>query len=102
MTDGRTLIAAAVELQPHAIVSDIDMPVMNGLDAVRHVKAAMPEIKVVFLTHHKEPEYVTAAFTAGASAYLSKTRSRNLRGRLRAVIRDVHTPRSEVCTRRSL
>ncbi len=95
VSNGRALITAAVELQPHAIVSDIDMPVMNGLDAVRQVKALVPAVKVIFLTTHTEPEYVAAAFSAGASAFLSKTGSRDLRGRLRAVIRDLQAPRSQ-------
>ena len=91
VSDGRALITAAIDLQPHVIVSDIDMPILSGLDAVRHVKALVSDIKVVFLTNHKEPEYIAAAFSAGASAFLSKIGSRNLRGRLRAVIRDLQT-----------
>jgi DNA-binding NarL/FixJ family response regulator len=63
---------------------------MSGLEAVRQVKALMPDINVIVLTNHKEHEYVSAAFSAGASAFLSKVGRRNLRGRLRAVIRDLH------------
>lgn len=90
--DGKSLITAAVDLQPHVIVSDIDMPIMSGLEAVRQNKASAPDIKVIFLTTHKEQEreYVAAAFSAGASAFLDKVGRRNLRGRLRAVIRDLH------------
>ena len=91
VSDGRAMITAAVELRPHVIITDIDMPTMNGLDAVRQLEALMPDIKVIVLTTHTEPEYVSAAFAAGASAFLSKVGSRNLRGRLRAVIRDLQT-----------
>lgn len=91
VSDGKALIAAAVELHPQVIITDIDMPAMNGLDAVRHIKTVMPDIKIIFLTTHTEPEYAAAAFAAGASAFLSKVGSRNLRGRLRAVIRDLQT-----------
>ena len=91
VSDGRALLTAALELQPQVIISDIDMPIMSGLEAVRHVKALVPDIKVIFLTNHKDQEYVAAAFSAGASAFLSKVGRRNLRGRLRAVIRDLHT-----------
>jgi DNA-binding NarL/FixJ family response regulator len=90
VSDGKALITAALELQPQVIISDIDMPIMSGLDAVRQVKALMPDVNVIVLTNHKEQEYVAAAFSAGASAYLSKVGRRNLRGRLRAVIRDLH------------
>lgn len=89
VSEGRALITAAVELHPHVIISDVDMPIMSGLEAVRQVKALLPDIKVIFLTNHKEQEYVAAAFSAGASAFLSKIGRRNLRGRLRAVIRDL-------------
>jgi CheY-like chemotaxis protein len=91
VNDGRALVTAALELQPQVIISDIDMPIMSGLEAVRRVKALAPAIKVIFLTNHKEQECVAEAFSAGASAFLSKVGRRNLRGRLRAVIRDLHT-----------
>lgn len=91
VSDERALVAAAVELHPHIIITDIDISTMNGLDAVRRLQTLMPGIKVIFLSTHTEPEYVSAAFAAGASAFLSKVGSRNLLGRLRAVIRDLHT-----------
>ena len=100
--DGKSLIMAAMELQPHVIVSDIDMPIMSGLEAVRQIKALVPDIKVIFLTTHKEQEYVEAAFSAGASAFLSKVGRRNLRGRLRAVIRDLHSAPLERCAGHAL
>jgi len=90
VSDGKSLLTTALRLQPQVIISDIDMPIMNGLEAVRQVKALLPDIKVIFLSNHKEQEYVAAAFSAGASAFLSKVGRRNLRGRLRAIIRDLH------------
>lgn len=90
VSDGKSLLTTALKLQPQVIISDIDMPIMNGLEAVRQVNALLPEIKVIFLSNHKEQEYVAAAFSAGASAFLSKVGRRNLRGRLRAIIRDLH------------
>ena len=90
VSDGKSLLTTALKLQPQVIISDIDMPIMNGLEAVRQVKALLPDIKVIVLSNHKEQEYVGAAFSAGASAFLSKVGRRNLRGRLRAIIRDLH------------
>jgi len=90
VSDGKSLLTTALKLQPQVIISDIDMPIMSGLEAVRQVKALLPDIKVIFLSNHKEQEYVAAAFSAGASAFLSKVGRRNLRGRLRAIIRDLH------------
>jgi DNA-binding NarL/FixJ family response regulator len=89
VSNGKALLAAALELKPQVIISDIDMPIMNGLEAVRELKALLPPIKVIVLTNHQEQEYVTAAFAAGAAAYLSKVGRPNLRDRLRAVIRDL-------------
>lgn len=91
VSDGRAMIAAAVELRPHVIITDIDMPTMNGLDAVRQLEATMPDIKVIVLSGHEEPESVTAAFAAGASAFLIKNGGPDLRGRIRAIIRDLLT-----------
>ena len=90
VSDGKSLLTTALKLQPQVIISDIDMPIMSGLEAVRQVKALLPDIKVIFLSNHKEQEYVATAFSAGASAFLSKVGRRNLRGRLRAIIRDLH------------
>jgi DNA-binding NarL/FixJ family response regulator len=89
--NGKALLAAALELKPQVIISDIDMPIMNGLEAVRELKALLPDIKVIVLTNHTEEHYVTAAISAGASAFLSKLGPPNLRDRLRAVIRDLQT-----------
>lgn len=70
--DGEALISAAIELRPDVIVSDIDMPVLNGLEAVRQLRSMLPECRVIFLSGHDEPDYVAAAFAAGATGYLIK------------------------------
>ena len=70
--DGRTLIDAAQKLQPDLILLDISMPLLNGLDAARQLTKLVPESKLIFLTMHTTPTYVTEAFKAGASAYLIK------------------------------
>jgi DNA-binding NarL/FixJ family response regulator len=102
VSDGRALVAATMELRPHIILTDIDMPTMNGLDAVRQIETLMPEIKVVFLTAHEEPEYVAAAFAAGASAFLSKNGGQDLRRRIRAIIRDLQTSPAHECAGHTL
>ena len=70
--DGHALVAAAEKLQPDVVVTDITMPKLNGLDAVRRVKKTCERVKVVFLTMHSHPDLATEAFRAGASAYLLK------------------------------
>jgi DNA-binding NarL/FixJ family response regulator len=73
--DGRALLAAADHLRPDVIVTDICMPLLNGLDAVRQIKISLPKTKVVVLTMHADPHLAVQAFRNGASAYLLKVSS---------------------------
>jgi DNA-binding NarL/FixJ family response regulator len=70
--DGRALIEAAETLRPDVIVTDISMPLLNGLDAIRQVRARWPGMKVVVLTMHRETQLAVDAFRAGASGYMLK------------------------------
>jgi DNA-binding NarL/FixJ family response regulator len=70
--DGGELIDAAQRLCPDVIVADIAMPAMSGLEALRRLKAAKSDAKVIFLTMHAEPQLATEAFRAGASGYVLK------------------------------
>lgn len=71
--DGRALVAASAELKPDVIVTDISMPVLNGLDAIRQIKNSRPGANIIVLTMHIEPDLAVQAFRAGASGYLLKT-----------------------------
>ena len=71
--DGREAIAKAQELKPDAIVMDISMPVMNGLDATREITRLSPEIRIVVLSQHASPEMMREAFKAGAHGYVVKS-----------------------------
>jgi DNA-binding NarL/FixJ family response regulator len=70
--DGRELLKAAAKLQPDIILLDIAMPQLNGLDAARHLKPTMPNVKFIFMTMNEDPDLVGEAFRAGASAFLLK------------------------------
>lgn len=70
--DGRALVNAAVELHPDVVVTDISMPVLNGLDAIRQIKTARPAAEIVVLTMHADPDLAVQAFRAGALGYLLK------------------------------
>lgn len=70
--DGRALIEAVETLRPDVVVTDISMPLLNGLDAVRQIRTRRPDVKVVVLTMHKETQLAADAFRAGASGYLLK------------------------------
>jgi DNA-binding NarL/FixJ family response regulator len=70
--DGRALLEAATRLKPNVVLLDISMPLLNGIDATRHLKKLLPDVKVVFVTMHADPAYLNEAFKAGASGYLLK------------------------------
>jgi len=71
--DGRSLVQTTLQLQPHVVVVDINMPLLNGLDAGQQIKKTLPAVQLVFLTMSEERELVNEAFRCGASAYVVKT-----------------------------
>jgi len=70
--DGREAIRCAEKLKPRLILTDLSMPRMNGMEAIKEIKKRSPETKVLVLTVHKAEEYILAAFRAGADGYLLK------------------------------
>jgi DNA-binding NarL/FixJ family response regulator len=72
VADGQALLEMAQRLKPDIIISDISMPKLNGLDAACALQIYAPQSKVIILTVHREPVYVTLAFNAGARGYLLK------------------------------
>ena len=71
--DGRALVKAAERLNPDVIVSDISMPFLNGVEAVRQLKKTNDQIKVIFLTMHPDVSFAALAFEVGASGYVIKS-----------------------------
>jgi DNA-binding NarL/FixJ family response regulator len=89
--DGRALLEEAQKLRPDLILLDIAMPLLNGLDAARQLAKLVPESKLIFLTMHATPTYVTEAFKAGASGYLIKrSAATELKQAIQAVMRGQH------------
>lgn len=70
--NGRALLAAAKELKPDVIVTDISMPELNGIEAFEELKKDNPDVKVVFLTMHHSVVYARRALDAGAHGYVLK------------------------------
>ncbi|MGO9094029.1 MAG: response regulator [Bryobacteraceae bacterium] len=70
--DGRALLKAAQELKPDIVLLDISMPLLNGVEAARRLRKSAPAAKLIFVTMHADPIYVTGAFRAGASGYVLK------------------------------
>jgi len=71
--DGRSLVAAAARIKPDVIVTEMSIPIMNGLEAIHALKKAAPSSWVVILTMHSNLAYVTEAFQAGAKGYVLKS-----------------------------
>ncbi len=92
-SDGRALVAAAERLKPDVIVLDIQMPLLNGLDAGRQIKQRVRDARLVFLTINEDPDLAAEAFRSGASAYLLK---RSAASELMTAIREVMQGRSYV------
>ena len=72
--DGRAAVEAAARLTPDLLVLDLSMPVMDGIEAARSLRASGSRVRIVFLTVHGDPDYVRAAFAAGALGYVVKCR----------------------------
>jgi DNA-binding NarL/FixJ family response regulator len=71
--DGRALLEAAHNLRPDVILTDISMPGLNGIDAIRQIKEQQPRSMIVVLTMHDDPQLAAQAFRLGASGYLLKS-----------------------------
>ena len=71
--NGRDAVLEARRLDPDVLVIDISMPILDGLQAVAQLRTTNPRTRVVFLTVHADQDFVAAAFSAGASAYVTKS-----------------------------
>jgi DNA-binding NarL/FixJ family response regulator len=86
VNDGVEVVEAARRLRPDVIVSDLSMPGLSGLDALRRLKAEGVRTRVIFLTMYDDPALAAEAMRAGASGYLLKQAAGE---ELLAAIRDV-------------
>ncbi|MCX6011992.1 MAG: response regulator transcription factor [Chloroflexi bacterium] len=71
-TDGSEAVEMTVREKPDLVLMDLKMPVMNGVDAIREIKAKCPDTKILVLTTYSTDEWVFDAIRAGASGYLLK------------------------------
>ena len=72
-SDGLELLAMLKRgTPPDAIILDISMPKLRGIEAIRDIRSISPETKVLVLTMHKDEDSLRQAFVAGANGYLLK------------------------------
>ncbi len=72
VSDGRQLVTEGTRLRPDLIVLDISMPLLNGIEAARQLRKAVPATKLIFVTQQIELQYLRAAFHAGGMGYVAK------------------------------
>ena len=70
--DGREAIRCVEKFKPDLILTDLSMPRMNGMEAIKEIKKESPATKVLVLTVHRAEEYILATFRAGADGYILK------------------------------
>ena len=73
VTNGQELLSAGIGLDPDVIVSDVTMPLMDGIEAAHQLREAGSRAKFVFLTIHIEHEFVDACVAEGALGYVVKS-----------------------------
>ena len=83
---GRQAVLLARRLRPAVVVMDIAMPLLNGLEATRQIRKAIPTARVLILSAHSDDEYIRQVILLGAAGYLIKQTSADL---LAKAIREV-------------
>lgn len=72
--NGEEAVRAVLRLDPDVLILDITIPGLNGIQVAARLSDARCRTKVLFLTIHEEPEYISAGVSAGAAGYVSKRR----------------------------
>src|SRR2546429_5961798 len=71
--DGAQAVSLAMELRPSAVVMDISMPRMDGLEATRRIREQLPGAEVLIVSQHDSDRVVQEAKKAGARGFVVKS-----------------------------
>lgn len=72
-TNGIDLLKDIELFQPDLVISDIEMPGMNGIESSKEIRKRFPDIKIIILSMYKEPSLIRQLIQAGVDGYLTKT-----------------------------
>ena len=72
--NGQALIEEAMRLKPDIIITDISMPILDGIEAVERLKKSGCASRIVFLSVHSDTDFVTKCLSTGALGYVLKSR----------------------------
>ena len=86
--NGNALLALIRRLQPDLVITDLVMPELNGLDAIRRIHAEFPDMRLMVLSAYDNAEYVRDVMASGALGYVTKD---CLSGELSAAIQQVRS-----------
>ena len=70
--DAQAVLEDVQQCKPEVVLMDIDMPVVNGIEALKKIRESYPELPVIMLTVFEDNEHIFNAICAGASGYLLK------------------------------
>ena len=71
--DGKEAVVKAFETKPDIVVLDYSMPLINGIEATRHIRGRLPNTEVLIFTMHDDDSLIMQLLTAGARGYLLKS-----------------------------
>jgi NarL family two-component system response regulator LiaR len=70
--NGKEAVDITLKLRPDLVIMDVNMPVLNGLEATRKIISKYPDTEILIVTVHEDKEHVLSLLQAGASGYLTK------------------------------
>lgn len=76
--DGAEAVQLAAELSPDVVLMDLRMPNVDGIEAIRQIKARHPDVQIVILTTYDDDAYIVRGLRAGARGYLLKDTGRQV------------------------
>jgi DNA-binding NarL/FixJ family response regulator len=93
--DGRELLYVAAKEQPDIVIMDIQMPVMDGIEACKHIRKSYPHMQVIALSMFNDDNLIVDMLEAGAKGYLLKNTNRE---ELLTAVTIVHEGGTYYCT----